>query len=85
MQGMVAPLMVTASLRLDSLLFRWNAVHVVLAVLSPSLHADRYSAVLCISKERTSSTSFQHFWENRRARSSAWSYWVATVSGMSLL
>ena len=27
-------------------LFKWNAVHVVLAVLSLSLHADRYSAIL---------------------------------------
>jgi len=30
----VVPLTVTASLRLDSLLFRWNAVHVVWAVLT---------------------------------------------------
>jgi len=58
-------------LRLDSLLFRWNTVHVVLAVLSLSLHADRYSAILCISKERTSSTSFHHLRENSRARSSS--------------
>jgi len=60
-----------SSLQLDSMLFRWNVVHVVLAVLSLSLHADRYSAILCISKERTSSTLLQHLWENRMARSSA--------------
>jgi len=34
---MVVPLTVTASLRLDSQLFRWNIVHNVLAVLSLSL------------------------------------------------
>ena len=48
--------------------FRWNAVHVGLAMRSLSLHADRYSAILCISKERISSTSPEHLWENRRAK-----------------
>jgi len=40
-QRMVVPLTVTASLGLDSLLFRMKAVHAIWAVLSLSLHANR--------------------------------------------
>jgi len=41
LDGANAFIALTASLRLGSLLFRWNAVYEVLAVLSLSLHADR--------------------------------------------
>ena len=69
--GSSEPPRLTFSWRFASLLARWNAVAVVLAMLSLSLHDFRYSEIAAMSDVRTSSALDQLASEKSNARSSA--------------
>ena len=79
-----APFTTTSSCRCVSLLFRRNAVVVVLTVLSFRRMRLRYSDRDCMSWFGGSSTFSQVWWAANRARSSALPYCFDVVFGMSL-
>ena len=67
-----------------SLIEEWNAIAVVSATVSWSLHSFRYSAITAMSDERTSSTLDQLAFEYNSARSCVEPYCSDDVCGTSL-
>ena len=70
--------------RLASLLCRWNTDDMVLAMLSFRRQFSRYVDRMVISAVRPPSISSQDFFWSRIARSSAYPYFLACVTGRSL-
>ena len=72
--GRIIPWILMASWCFASLLFRWKAVVVVLAMLSFSPHLTRLFAFFSVSLDSTSSTVDHLLSEKNKARSSAYPY-----------
>ena len=71
--------------RLASLLCRWNTDDMVLAMLSFRRQFSRYVDRMVISAVRPPSISSQDFFWSRIARSSAYPYFLACVTGRSCM